>query len=306
MHLSEPARRRILLFELWLLGIIFTAAACLKAIDIDSFERQITRYNLASPKLAAQIAISIVLIEAVLGLCCIVGFQVKRALWGIVTLLSLFVVATALRWNVLQGTDCSCFGTTIGGGPGSVIWHNALLLFLTANLIFFLRKGAIQYSFRWVWVTIAAAVVFTALFFGQPHSVNGLLSRDAVAEDHIRVFLSATCKTCQKSVGKVLEITRCSDLPPVRVFIGAQSESQISDLLKDERKDVNYIPVTFSQLAREAQQVPTIQVLRDGKVVKEWVGEVPSLGEVKQAVVDISILEPERKLTKSMPTQPGT
>lgn len=282
-QLSESAKRRIVLFLSWLLGVTFTVAASLKAIGIESFSQQIARYNLAPSNFALPLAISVILLEAFLGISCIIGFYPPKALWGMVILLGLFVSATVFRWDLLQGTNCRCLGDFIVGGPKSVLWHNGLLILLAGSLIAIMRRTTIQWhSLRWLRTAAGVVAVITAMFIARPLSVKTSLAPPS--EDEVRIFLSTTCKHCQESAGKVRELVNGSEMPPVRVFIGAQYQQQINDFLKNGNLDVDYIPLTFSQLAHQAEHVPTVRVFHGGKVVKEWIGDVPSLEEVRQSL----------------------
>lgn len=281
MRLSNSAARWVLLCGSWILGTVFLAAAGLKAIDIGPFVQQISRYQLLPQSFEFPAAVSLILIEAALGLACLVGFRQTKVLWGMTALLALFLVATALRWNALQGTDCSCFGPIVTGGPGSVVLHGALFIALALALIAILRRGVASPPFRALKVVTGVFAMLFLMFFARPISADPELARGAPAGDQVRIFLSATCATCLKDAAKVQGLSDSEEVPPVRVFIGAAYEQQIEDYFRNGNIRVQYTPMTFSQLARETPRVPKVQLFHAGKMVREWDGSVPSVDEIK-------------------------
>ncbi len=281
-----PSRSKAWLFNLalWCVGVVFLAAALLKAIDVESFTQQLARYDLLPPTFLSAAAFSIIIAELVLGGCCLVGYAIRSALWGIILMLSLFVISTVWRWSALQGTDCNCFGTLFAGGPQAVLWHNAVLIPLTGLLLLIRRGGVHPAPFRWLRTSAGLIAVFALMFFAQPIAERSSALTIGEGEDQLRVLLSATCQSCAHSAAQVQELVSHIQSPAVRLFIGAQYEDQINDFLKNNQLDAAYTPLTFSQLAREVEQVPTVRLIQGGQVIKEWTAQVPSVEEVKQAL----------------------
>src|SRR5437016_11529679 len=219
MSLSEPAKRWTLFGGTWLLGILFMTAAVLKALNLNSFAQQIAQYQLVAPNLELPLGVALVTLEGMLGVACLASFHSRKALWGMIALLTLFLAATLLRWRLLEGTNCNCFGPLVGGGPRSVVLHATVLIAFAGGMIALMRKRIIPSSLRKLRVGGGVLAMFLLAFVAHPFSVS--LPQDELAGDQIRIFLSATCEKCQKDAGKVRDLANSTDVPPVRVFIGA-------------------------------------------------------------------------------------
>jgi hypothetical protein len=284
MRFSESARRWAILGGTWLLGIIFMAAAFLKALELDVFRQQIARYQLLPANLELPAAIGLIALEGIIGVVCLLGFRLRPALWMIIGLLALFLIATLFRWNLLQDSNCGCFGSLLVGGPRALLLHTTLFIALAATLLVLLKNTFVTSPARGGRVAAGVFAMFLLLFVAQPFSGNSTLSQNVFSPDQTRIFLSATCDKCKKEVDKVRDLAGSADVPPVRVFIGASYESQINDYFKQGNLQVQYTPMTLPQLSRETPQVPKVQIFRAGTLVKEWLGDVPPVDEVRQAL----------------------
>ena len=281
--LSQAAKQWAVFGGTWFLGIVFMAAAFLKALDLNAFTQQIGRYQLLPASVELPFAIGLIVVEGIVGVAGLVSFRLRTALWVMIALLALFLGATLFRWGLLHDTNCNCFGPVIVGGPRAVILHTTLLIALAAGLLALMRKTIITSSFRGGRIAAGVLAMFLLIFVAQPFSQN-TLSQNELTGDQTRIFLSAICEKCKKEADKVRALANSSDVPPVRVFIGASFDYQIADYFKEANLQVPYTPMTFSQLSRETPRVPKVQVLRGGNLVKEWEGDVPGLDEVKRAL----------------------
>ena len=283
MPISQSAKQWTVFGGTWLLGIVFLAAAFLKALDLNAFTQQIARYQLLPTGLKLPIAVGLIVVEGIVGLACLVSFRLRTALWLVIVLLALFLGATLFRWSLLQGTDCNCFGPVIVGGPGAVVLHTIVLIAFAAGLLALMRKTILTSSFKGGRIAAGVFAMFLLIFVAKPFS-NNALSQNALAGDQTRIFLSATCEKCKKEAEKVRALANSADVPPVRIFIGASYDYQIDDFFKAVNLQVPYTPMTFSQLAGETPRVPKVQIFRAGSVVKEWEGDIPGLDEVRRAL----------------------
>lgn len=268
----------------WLLGIIFMAAAFLKALDLNAFTQQIARYQLLPASLELPFAVGLIVVEGVVGLACLLSFRLRAALLLTIALLALFFGATIYRWSLLQDTNCNCFGPVVMGGPRAVVLHTIVLIGFTIGLLALIKKTVLTSSFRTGRIAAGVFAMFLLIFVAQPFSGNNTLSQNALTGDQTRIFLSAICEKCKKEANKVRALANSNDVPPVRVFIGASYDYQISDYFKEVNLQVPYTPMTFSQLARETPHVPRVQIFRAGSLVREWDGDVPDPDEVKQVL----------------------
>lgn len=280
---SQAVKKWTIFAGTWLLGIVFLAAAFLKALDINAFTQQITRYHLLPASLELPFAIGLIVVEGLVGLACLVNFRLRISLALMIALLALFFGATLFRWSLLQDSNCNCFGPVVTGGPGGVVLHTTLLIALAAVLLVLMKKTILTSSFRAGRIAAGVFAMFLLIFVAQPFAGNTLL-QNAMTGDQTRIFLSAICEKCKKEAGKVRALANSTDVPPVRIFIGASYDYQINDYFKEANLQVPYTPMTFPQLARETSQVPKVQIYRAGGLVKEWVGDVPGPDDVRQAL----------------------
>lgn len=282
MRVTEPTRSKIVGLGTWLLGLLFIAAASLKALEFNAFVQQIERYQIVPTSMAATAAGCLIVAEALLGAFCVAGFQLGKALRGMIALLAIFVVATLVRWGSLVGTNCGCFGSVATGGPGSVLLHGLVLITFAVALILLIGRGTGATPYRGFRMAsgIVAAVIIT--FVAQPPATS--LAKVQPGESVVRVFMSATCPKCRSEVGLVRELAQGQSSAPVRLFIGAETKEQIQDFVNAAGDGLEYTPLTFPQLSRETGHVPTVQFFRDGKLFKEWVGHVPTAEEFGEAL----------------------
>ena len=279
---SQAVKKWTIFAGTWLLGIIFLAAAFLKALDVNAFAQQIARYHLLPASLESPFAIGLIVIEALVGLACLLSFRLRIALSVMIALLALFFGATLFRWSLLQDTNCNCFGPVVTGGPLGVVLHTTVLIALAAVLLVLMRKTILNSSFKTGRIAAGVFAMFLLIFVAQPFAGNN--AHSAMTGDQTRIFLSAVCEKCKKEAGKVRALANSTDVPPVRIFIGASYDYQINDYFKEVNLQVPYTPMTFPQLQRETPQVPKVQIYRAGGLVKEWVGDVPGPDEVRQAL----------------------
>jgi len=279
---SQAVKKWTIFAGTWLLGIIFMAAAFLKALDINAFAQQISRYQLLPANLDLPVAVGLIVVEALVGLACLVSFRLSVALPVMIALLAVFFGATLFRWNLLQDTNCNCFGPVVTGGPRGVVLHTTVLIALAGVLLVLIRNTIITSAFRKGRIAVGVFAMFLLIFVAQPFAGNSVQS--AMTADQTRIFLSAVCEKCKKEAGKVRALASSTDVPPVRIFIGASYDYQINDYFKEVNLQVPYTPMTFPQLARETPQVPKVQIYRAGGLVKEWVGDVPNPDEVREAL----------------------
>src|SRR6185369_7006862 len=140
---SQAVKKWTIFAGTWLLGIIFLAAAFLKALDINAFAQQISRYQLLPANLDLPVAVGLIVVEALVGLACLVSFRLSVALPVMIALLAVFFGATLFRWNLLQDTNCNCFGPVVTGGPRGVVLHTTVLIALAGVLLVLIRNTII-------------------------------------------------------------------------------------------------------------------------------------------------------------------
>lgn len=123
---------RLVRFIEILIGIVFVAAAALKAIDLHAFAVQIQYYGVISdPSLVRYAALTSVGVETIFGVLLLVGIR-ARGLAYVANLLLLLVFTglVGYAWAYHGLKDCGCFGKLIPLGPLETTLKNVALMAL--------------------------------------------------------------------------------------------------------------------------------------------------------------------------------
>lgn len=116
------------------LGAVLLFAGWAKALDPESFTRQVRDEGLEILLPAAAIALIALAIEFFLGTALLLGVRTKPVLWATTALVAFFVFLTGRTyWNALHGifpesANCGCFGRMIERTPAEAFWQDLLLL----------------------------------------------------------------------------------------------------------------------------------------------------------------------------------
>jgi len=115
-----------------LLGVLFIAAAVLKALDMDAFFVQVRLYGVVhEPSLVRLAAWTSLTVESVLGIGLLTGIRL-RGLTAVLTGVMLigFTALIAYAWKYKGLSDCGCFGKYVQMSPGVSIAKNVVMLAL--------------------------------------------------------------------------------------------------------------------------------------------------------------------------------
>lgn len=270
---------------LCLLGVVFIFAAVTKAVYFQSFIDSLAAYGIHAHGLQVPLGNGLILFELLLGVSVVAGWQVRRALQSMCALLVFFILETVVHWSALQSVQCGCFGPLSATGPGMSMVHEGLILlvaFLLLKLLFRVGMPTAWHAGR-MWATlglVAAALVYSVVV--HPPQASGVIHRGPGLE--VRVVLSATCAHCRQLAGNVQSLQQQMHSPEVTIYLGAQTSDEIDDFVKTTGVQLVYVPVTFRQLQQMSSSVPAVQIVRNGAILKNWIGEVPSLGELQSAL----------------------
>ena len=285
MRVAQAVRERAFTWGTWLLGIIFLISASLKGTNVGSFVEEVARYRLVSSVFHLPLALAIIAAEAFLGAACLLDLSTRKALRGILGLLSVFAAATVWRWPLLQGRNCNCFGSILGGGPGDVLRHDLVLGCLVGALVVIAGKTPARHP-AWrqravLGVLVTGVVITLVAQKSRARSPQGSVSPAAY---EVRVLLSARCAHCLESAGKVRALASTLGAANVRIYIGGTNDLEIRDFLSKANLHTDCVPITMRQLSQMTDRVPRVQGLRGGRVVKEWIGAVPSPAELRDQI----------------------
>jgi uncharacterized membrane protein YphA (DoxX/SURF4 family) len=270
----------------WILGLVFLAAAFLKAWDIRQFAIQISYYNLLPDVLELPAAFLMVAVEAFVGVCLITGFQRRLALVVGGVLLAAFIAATGFRWKELVGHDCGCFGSFDRGGPDAVLWQDSILLVLLV----------VTYKFRTHVINLAgrkiATLLITLLCLGtatyseiSAHAKVAEIDLTTQNELNLVVYLSSVCPHCMANAPRISEIAHTAGLPPIQIYLAADNPAQIAQFVTEGHFTASFKQIPFNFLWLMTKAVPVIELRRGDTIVARWDGtNMPTPEEVQNAV----------------------
>lgn len=269
----------------WVTGLIFLSAAFLKAWDIRQFAIQISYYKFLPALLELPAAFFMVALEAFIGICLITGYRRTLALGAGAALLIIFLAATGIRWNELQGRDCGCFGSFDRGGPSAVLWQDALFLLLV-GVTFKFRRRTIELARKMIVTVLVTFLCLGTAAYSEMNARSKVASIDQTAQGQLNivVYLSATCPHCIANSEKISRILTTPNLPPYQVYLAAESDSQISQFLSEGRLSVPYKVIPFNFLWIMTKSVPVMELRRGDSIVARWDGNMPTPEEVQSAV----------------------
>jgi uncharacterized membrane protein YphA (DoxX/SURF4 family) len=270
----------------WILGLIFLAAAFLKAWDIRQLALQISYYKLIPSILEVPAAFVVVTLEALVGISLITGFQRRLALIAGSGLLLFFVAAVTFRWNLLQGKDCGCFGSFDRGGPSAVLWQDSLLL-IGFGVAYWFRRRAINLLKKILITVLMTTLCLATAGYSEVSFRSKVNSLDQPAEGKLNavVYLSSVCPHCIENGEKINKILNAPNLPPCKVYLAADNEGQISEFIRESHLTAQYQVITFSILWLMTKSVPVMELRRGETIVARWELGVTSMEEIL-AVVD--------------------
>jgi uncharacterized membrane protein YphA (DoxX/SURF4 family) len=269
----------------WLIGLVFIAAAFLKAWDIRQFAIQISYYKILPGSLDLPAAFFMVVLEAFIGICLITGFQRTLALGAAACLLLFFLAATGIRWNELKGHDCGCFGSFDRGGPASVLWQDTILL-LMALVTFKYRRRTLELAGRKIISVVITLLCLGTATYSEIDARSKVSSVDQTAQGQLNlvIYLSSTCPHCIANSERLNRVGETPNLPPIQTYLAAETDAQIADFIRQGNLRIPYTKIPFNYLWLMTKSVPVLELRRGGSIVTRWDGDMPSPEEVLKAV----------------------
>lgn len=122
------------------LGAVFLYSAVTKIADVYSFGLVLKSYDLLPASMIKPLAITLPLIELVLGAAVLFKQTARLASLGIAVLSLLFAGVMISKWGVVMPYGCGCFGPTEATPVGIVDVGKDVLLLLAAGLVLFRRS----------------------------------------------------------------------------------------------------------------------------------------------------------------------
>lgn len=168
-----PAWRRYASFAgSFVLGAVLLFAGWAKALDPESFTRQVRDEGLEILLPAAAIALFALAIEFFLGTALLLGVRTRLVLGATTALVAFFVFLTGRTyWNALHGifpesANCGCFGRMVERTPAEAFWQDLLLL-VPPLILAWLATSRGKVAGR-LWVATAVTVALTVFAWRSP------------------------------------------------------------------------------------------------------------------------------------------
>ena len=154
-----------------LVGVLFIISGLIKLNDPVGFSFKLEEYF--SPGVldlpffvpyALAISIFVVILEVVLGVLLLLGFQKKFTLWSLLLMIIFFTFLTFYSAYFNKVTDCGCFGDAIKLTPWESFSKDVVLLLLV--LILFIGSKYIQpvFNTKLRRILVAVSIILSALY----------------------------------------------------------------------------------------------------------------------------------------------
>lgn len=299
--MAAPKRKIVKAFPGWLIwarvavGVMFLVAGVGKTFDPMSFLSALGSYGVPEAS-RAPIAMILPALEIVVGALLVAGWATRTAAAAATGMMALFI--GAIGYGVWLGTleECGCFGPFIQRSPRDAALIDLAMLVLAIAVWSYspVRKIALA---NWRGAALAGlglASISIAMVLGVSGStgvvaVGGALdmrSVDLRQGEHLLYLFHYECPHCAEMSPRVAEYTRDPELPPV---VGLTFRTPADELDRYLKKYGLAIPAQelepqeFLRITGEGS-VPQLVYVRDGKVQRSWLGLLPLVDELRQAI----------------------
>lgn len=278
------------------LGLVFIAAAGIKATDPGLFATQITSYGFTPASLGPALAYLLILVELVLGVAVVVQVAPRLGTTALLALLGVFIVATAIAWSQGNVRECGCFGRAAARGPLGVILEDILFVALGVLALRF-RKATAAPRPRWILFLLLLPLTLAAPWVGPRLPVDRWVTPIApgadlsnMAVDGLKVplqeglvflaLLGTDCAPCIAALPTLDEIAQAEKgrVEVVGVLAGDQRAARAFRMDHVPSFALGYSPESI--LRQYYRKVPVFVLLDAGRVTKAWWQKPPSREEI--------------------------
>src|SRR5688572_783237 len=278
-----------------LVGLTFIWTALIKAVSPETLARHLFRIGWVPDNVVYPGVTAITALEAGLGVALIL--LVAPGILLPFTVALLVVLSAVSWWSVRTGraSDCGCYGGMIQPSIGQSIALNAL--FATLVILPWLAGERAMTARGWeLAVTAGAAIAagiltdFTRrwpithekpLFDLNPLKVGKKWRHrwagGATAGfngEFLVAYLGPHCPYCVEFVRIANAMIQSPDLPRV-IGVVAVSKQALDAFVRERNIRFPVVTVSESLMARLAEAVPTVALIKDGIISEEWSGGMP-------------------------------
>jgi uncharacterized membrane protein YphA (DoxX/SURF4 family) len=286
------------------LGVMFVVAGGSKAIDPWSFLSALGSYGVPEA-LKVPIAVTLPSIELVVGVMLLFGWATRLASSAAAVMLVGFIAAIGYGSWLGSLEECGCFGPFIQRSPGEAALIDLVMLGL-AGLVWWLSRDARPTLQGWRSLTVAglglAAIAVAAVNIsagptglaavaagdGESGGAEDMRSVDLQRGEHLLYLFHYECPHCAEMSPRVAEYTKDPSLPPVVGITFRTPKSVLDNYLAKYGMSIPaqvLPPQQFISITGEGA-VPQLVHLRDGEIVRTWLGLLPEAAELRRELGD--------------------
>ena len=286
-------------FAAFALGAVFLFAGGLKAYGPWDFIASLSGYGVPG-WMRPPTAFVIPAVEILIGVFLVVGWHLRKIGAGAGLMMIAFMAAIANGW--LSGTleECGCFGPFLERSPAQALLLDVVFLSLAGwvwkgSSVTPLRLSGLQQGVGLG--AVALAVATTAAAYNAPspsldagNPVAGSLDDPSIVlneGERLLYLFHPECPHCQAMTPRVVEYVDEASLPPLIGITWEESVPMIRNYLGnyDLAIPVRQIPGQSLMRITGEGSVPQLVYVRNGEVVRSWLGELPSVQELTDSMV---------------------
>jgi len=280
-----------------IVGATFLWTAVIKAIAPGTFYRHLASLGWIPGRLLWPAVTAAAGFEAGWGVALILGFAPEPVLPATVVLLIVFSAIS--WWGVRSGkaADCGCYGGLIQPSIAQSLGLNSLFAALVVAA-WLVPVAATQVALWKIFISVAAAISAGAvaefarryphkhgreLFDLNPfkagrkwrHSWAGGATSKNTSDEMLVAYLGANCPYCTRFVTIANAMVQSPVLPRVFGVVGSSRE-QMDAYVAEKGIRFPVSAISPSLMGRLAQSVPTAVLVRDGRIERVWIGNMPA------------------------------
>ena len=274
-----------------LLGILWLVAALLKASDFGGFREVLTQdYRL--PQFAVYLAMLLPALETLVGLCLLIEFKVREALWATIVMLSGFCLM--IGYGLIGGNleSCGCLGSFSELSPSLAVLRNVACI---GAALCALRFEPTPVSAPWKGWILGAACTLAALatgtsveepHFQQPTLIYGeqLIDLDInlpeLNDGPVAIFIfKAGCSKCWDALPQIQTLQNEPRLNVLGITPSTHTEIEtLREKLQPQFPIHSISQETYEDLDVE---IPAILLLHNGVLKAHLEGRIPTLESIQ-------------------------
>lgn len=286
------------------LGIMFVLAGTLKVGDPWSFLGSLPAYGIP-PVLRLPVTVLMPTIEVVLGVMLLAGWRTRLASSVAAGVLATFAGVIAWGWAAGTLQECGCFGPMLQRTPPQALAQDAVFIAMAVFGMMWAPKTKMEFT-RFRLGTLATAAVISVAMIGsslwadtltleerilaaEPTVGTAMPSLEDLDLPNRDVFLylfHPDCIHCVRNGPRMAEIAADPGLPEVIGITHSVNPGEVKAYLDHAGADIKayeFSLPSFVQITGSGA-TPQFVYLQRGRKARTWLGDLPSVAELRRAV----------------------